>query len=173
MTRHIPDPGKTRTANAPPAKPVKDKKKSRKTKEAKPNTDPIIDIGVTIISGGGDIDPSILTRLSDFINDMCIAGLFSLERGDTAYNLQAQGVVRIQACSAQTVTARLKKHLAEFVDPYLQVRTQTLAGTGIHTFTGMLGYCTKDRTKSWYQTVSQNVTDDEIAQGQVIHSQHG
>ncbi len=99
--------------------------------------------------------------------------MFSLERGDTSFQLHAQGVIRIEETSAGNVTKLMHKFLGWDSEPKLSVRTKTLTGHDMHCFTGMLGYCTKDRNKPWYETVSHNVTDEQIAAGQDLHLQYG
>ena len=48
----------------------------------------------------------------------------------------------------------------------MYVKTKEVkSATGLHTWAGMLGYCTKDSGMPHYQSFRKNVSDDEVEVG--------
>ncbi len=51
---------------------------------------------MTICGESQDIDPSLLDKMEAFLTAVCVAGVFSLERGGTMSHLHLQGIVKMR-----------------------------------------------------------------------------
>lgn len=53
------------------------------------------------------------------------------------------------------------------------IRCRELTGNGVHTFIGMLGYCSKDKDEPWYQCVYKDVSAEDLEQGLQEYLEYG
>jgi hypothetical protein len=54
-----------------------------------------------------------------------------------------------------------------------KIRVTALKDADLHTFEGMLGYCTKDKGMPHYEVIMHNVTDEELRRGAELYIAHG
>ena len=138
------------------------KKVLEKTSRKTPVPPKQLDLSVTIFVGSSDIDLESLKKIEEFIENECISGLCSIERGEALLRLHLQMVYRIMAPTATVVSKRIKIYLGW--DKYRvalvghHILSKTLHNTDLHTFTKMLGYCIKDRGEEHFECVHRNVT---------------
>lgn len=138
----------------------------------------VLELSVTVSIGGSDLPDEgrpLLTKLEKFLTERCLAGMFSLERGGSLLHLHAQGVVRIESTCAATVSKLVKKALGWDVNKPAGalVMCRTLAQRGLHTFTGMLGYCSKDAMEPHFARVLHNVTEADLEDGLDVYIKFG
>lgn len=55
----------------------------------------------------------------------------------------------------------------------VQIMVKKLHEHGLHTYIGMLGYCTKDQRLPHYKVIMHNVTEDELNQGRDEYLKYG
>jgi hypothetical protein len=138
------------------------------------------EVSVTISVRGGDIDaPDALDRMQLFLDYRCIKGLFGQEQGEQEDNTHLQGVIKVVTSSAQALNLEIKHALGwcgkngpkggVVMCQYLRYNNP------MHTFTGMLGYCTKDATShpSSFRVIIKNISDKELKEGDQIYLKHG
>ena len=160
------DAATTKTAKAPPGSA------SRKVPPRR------IDASVTVTVDNQDIDVSLLDKLRLFLLTYCIKGLFSVERGGSKELLHFQGVIRSEMFSCvQMMSKTLRLFVFTKDDGTIQKGGRNLCrelrGKGLHTFLGMIGYCTKDMKKDHFKMVRLDVSDDEIREGSKLHTEMG
>lgn len=134
------------------------------------------ELSVTVSAGSVDLPEGTLERLQQFLVEKCLVGMFSLERGGVCAHLHAQGVVRIMCKNAVSVNSILTKWLGwneSKPSPGAKIMCRALVGKGIHTWHGLLGYCSKDHAEPHYQDVMHNVSADDIAIGVDEYLKHG
>jgi hypothetical protein len=54
-----------------------------------------------------------------------------------------------------------------------KILVRALKDCELHTYEGMLGYCTKDKGMPHYQVIMHNVTEDELKRGAELYVQFG
>ena len=54
-----------------------------------------------------------------------------------------------------------------------KIKVTCLKESELHTFDGMVGYCTKDKHKAHYDEISHNITDDQRRRGDELYIAHG
>ena len=153
-----PKPGKGR-------KPAADQVKKPKEYE----------FSVTISAGSKDIDQSVMPLLDAFLKEKCAAGMFALERGEIAMHLHAQGIIRLTCTGALNANSMIKKAIGWDKDRPTGaiINCKGLHGQKLHTFHGMVGYCMKDSLEPHFQSVSFNITDEDICMGQDVYLRYG
>ena len=113
-----------------------------------------MEFSVTISVGNDDISMEHLAKVEEFLQKECISGLCSIERGGGMLRLHLQMVCRLFTSSATMVSKKLKYYLG-WEDPKKvptghHILTKALQNQGLHTYTGMLGYCIKDKGKDHF-----------------------
>lgn len=141
---------------APPAEKPKRGRPKGSTKKKKDAEEEMQEreVSVTITGGACDIDPSLLDRMEAFLTTLCLAGFFALERGGTVCHLHLQGVLRMRAKTTRGITAAIRQWLGweQHKQPAgSRIMCRGLTYNKLHTFVGMLGYCTKDMHEPHFQ----------------------
>ena len=113
-------------------------------------------------SSSADVDiDDMKRRLNTFLRLRCLAGLFGVERGGHERNTHLQGVIRLVVSSGRRCSNELKKALGWMPkhDPAgSHILTKALTGKALHTWIGMIGYCTKDEGQPHFSYISHNIT---------------
>jgi hypothetical protein len=138
------------------------------------------EFSVTIQRDGQDLDTDRCKPLvGEWAEEYCEAAFFGVERGGTCGNLHLQGVIRLKTTAvAQSVTKSLKKALG-FGQPGSQVcdmgtvMSKKLSQKGMHTFAGLVGYCSKDMRQPWFSSIELNVTQREKELGYSKYVEEG
>ena len=114
--------------------------------------------------------------MQEFLNEKCIAGKFSLEKGGQEAHLHVQGVVRMWAYDGSNANAVCRKFIGwnkNQPSPSAKIMFRTLTYNKLHTFHGMLGYVMKDQFQEHFRTVDLNVSPEDIAFGTEIFLRFG
>ena len=101
-----------------------------------------------------------------FIEKEYISGLCSTERGEALQRLYFQAIFRILSTSKIAMSKLVKVYLGwdKGEGPSnSHVLVKKLNQIALHTYVGMLGYCTKDRGEDHLEVVHNNISDDELA----------
>jgi hypothetical protein len=64
---------------------------------------------VTIVVGGSDVDPNLLSKMEVLIKKECVAGLCAFEKGCTFLHLHMQMVVKLHISNLKILNKVLKK----------------------------------------------------------------
>jgi len=64
---------------------------------------------VTIVEGGSDVEPNLLSKMEVFIKKECVAGLCALERGRTLLHLHMQMLVKLHISKFKMLNKVLKE----------------------------------------------------------------
>lgn len=131
---------------------------------------------MTVTAGSQDLADGVLERLEEFLKEKCTAGMFSHERGGVCAHLHAQGIVRARCKGAKSMNAMLTQWLGwneTKPSPGARIQCKALMNTGIHTWHGMLGYCSKDAGENHFRSVMHNVSEDDLAIGGDEYLKHG
>jgi hypothetical protein len=140
---------------------------AKKPQKTAPAQHRILEVSCTIAVGSVDIDMHLLQTVELFMERECISGLCALERGGVMARLHFQAVFKIMSTIPGEVSKLLKKYLGWDKSPpsSSHVLTKNLTGNGLHTYLGMLGYCTKDRGGNHFVMVRKNVSEYELKDG--------
>lgn len=141
-----------------------------------PITDKEWELSVTVSAGSEDLQEGVLERLHEFLAEKCLAGMFSLEKGGVCQHLHAQGVVRIVCKGAKSINTLLHSWLGwndNKPSPGARIQCKALMNAGIHTWHGMLGYCSKDSNQGHFRSVMHEVSEDDLAIGGDEYLKHG
>lgn len=124
------------------------------------------EFSVTVGLTGGDIPHDVEARLNTFLADHC-------SRGANGGNLHWQGVIETNVPTSQLSLHLLLKLIVwgpGAAPREAHVRVTAITGRSeLHTFTGMLGYCTKDSNEPHFREVRKNVSADLVARGKDIY----
>lgn len=137
----------------------------------------VMEVSVTISAGSRDIDKAVVwPQLHYFVKNRCVAGLISLEKGFQEDHLHCQGVLRLviqDSASVKGACTSINRELKECLGwqkkdtapKGFKIKVTALKDCDLHTFEGMLGYCTKDKGLPHYDVIMENVTEDELKRG--------
>lgn len=130
------------------------------------------ELSITIAMHGRDIDESVIEKFTGFMNERCLAGVFSAERGGKLHYLHIQAVVRVMTKCAGNVTKELNKLFGwRKGDPGCPttgtvIIAKNLTNKGLHTWHGMIGYVTKDEGKAHFRMeITDNITPEDLKEG--------
>ncbi|MCO5570324.1 hypothetical protein L7F22_024043 [Adiantum nelumboides] len=135
----------------------------------------VMEVSVTVSVGGADIDYQLLGEIGEFLKKETIAGICSLERGGSAFNLHFQMVVRLWSSSLVSVNKKIKGYLG-WDKQNAQggiVLCRALKQRNLHTFRGMVGYCYKDHDQPHFRCVTHNITAEDINEGLELYALYG
>lgn len=122
---------------------------------------------MTIQCNGQDIHNEYVEAFSSWCDQYCSRAFAACERGHKESNLHLQGIIRVKTNSVRTVSTQLAAYfksleVPDSVDDLPSVCCKTLTGHKLHTFTGMLGYCQKDRKHSPGISEVPEYSDDDV-----------
>mmetsp|Transcript_5400 Transcript_5400/g.11904 ORF Transcript_5400/g.11904 Transcript_5400/m.11904 type:complete len:409 (+) Transcript_5400:405-1631(+) len=132
-----------------------------------------VDFSVTAVLPGEDLPPAAFNVIGTWMTMYMVAGVVGYERGGQEANGHAQATFRGEDVAPSAVTKALKATLAAHGFSTVLVMTKVLSGRGIHTFVGMIGYCTKDRGHPHFQMIRHNVSDEQLQKGREEHIAKG
>ena len=99
-----------------------------------------------------------------------------MERGSTEGNTHLQGYCELRCSTVRAAVMRLRKDCdlgdSGAKEKY-SVSIRALAGEGLHTQIGMIGYCLKDKMQSWFKTKMAGISDDKIKRGEELYIRLG
>lgn len=136
------------------------------------------ELSVTIGKKSGDVQRGEIDKAVKWLdeNPHVAAYCFGVERGDTVFKKHIQMVIRVKTTSP----AMFKTHLRAAIEWDKgdmkrdgSLCAKTLKYSPVHSWLGMLGYCTKDEGHPEYEMHSKNVLREEIDEGKEIYLQHG
>lgn len=118
----------------------------------------------------------VLERMENFFKFRCIKGIGSTEKGFNEDHLHFQGVACLVATSSRAVAEEIKKALGwtkGHTPAGMNVMCKGLDGKGLHTLSGMIGYCTKDEGSPHFRLISHNISQEEIEDGKMEYIKYG
>ena len=131
---------------------------------------------VTITSANADLNVDLHgPRVNAWCGQECQEYYFGVEREDVLQQKHLQGVIALMTTCALVVTRRLRDATG-FNAPDTEGHTvisRELKGTGLHTFNGMCGYCSKDAGLLHFQSFSKGVTRADFDGGRELYVQYG
>jgi len=127
----------------------------------------LFQFSVTIALQTSDIDVSLyLQRLEEFLRKRCERGMFSTERGGRLQHLHFQGVIEIKLGNGREVRGIINAVLGwgkpETRPTNAHLSVKVLSQNGLHTFSGLVGYCVKDEREDHFQLVSFNISEADF-----------
>jgi hypothetical protein len=107
-----------------------------------------------------------------FIEEDCVAGLCSVDKGDALMHNHFQMVMKGNFSSRILLIRRRKKTkvcLGWDVNPLTchVVSCKKLRDEGLHIFKGMMGYCTEDKWKEQFEFVHHNLFAQNMNDGKL------
>lgn len=130
-----------------------------------------VELSVTIARRGGHVVPGWLASFEAWMQERCVAGIGTLERGGKIHHLHIQGCVQMQWPTAFTkrdetiIANQIKAALGIRRGDGLNCTVQVKMFAPGQRWHAMLGYCTKDHGCAHYKMVRHNVSDDDIERG--------
>lgn len=135
---------------------------------------PINDFSLTVSKTKGDVCPTLIEVIYEFIKTYCLKGGVSTEVGHRAHNLHLQSAFRIKFPRDEASVKKLTKIIKEMIKDHLHCLTGIrvfLKPLGkSQSFTLMMGYIVKDEGQSHFTIRLHNVTNEELQGGRVQHS---
>ena len=105
---------------------------------------------------------------------------FATEKGGTLQHLHLQGVVEAMVIGTDALRRHLKsalgwddRRLPAELKGKTHICIRTLRNTGLHTWHGMLGYCSKDAEEVHFQQFMVGVSEEDLALGKEQYALHG
>lgn len=141
-----------------------------------------VEISVTAIVSGTDMPLEMFNSIEAWMKQHTSQGLFSYERDGVNGNGHAQGIVRTNGILPGKFTSMLKLHLTTWARNNgisadlirgIGVQSKRLSGQGIHTWLGMVGYCTKDIKLPHFVCLIHNISKQELESGRMEHIMRG
>jgi len=134
-------------------------------------------VSITISLQGKDMDlAGVMDRMDSFFKIRCTRGVGSSERGISERYLHFQGVAEGYFKSAKEMNEEIKMALGwtkGHVPHGAHVTCKSLMNKGLHTWHGMIGYCTKDRGQEHYNCISHNISQDDFETGAMEYVKFG
>ncbi len=131
---------------------------------------------------GADIDLAVLPHMDRFLQDRCVSGTVSVERGHSQSNRHLQCIFKVLKSVFKTSRAfgdSIRRWLQDRKGRNIKQGNELVRISGVnedeglHTYVGMRGYVTKDFGEPWFQCALKGVTQAEIDQGREIYVRHG
>lgn len=113
--------------------------------------------------------------LEAWLKANCQKYYFAVERGGVLSQLHWQGVVRLVISCSQVLTKRLKEDVG-FNSPDVvdhKVMSRELTGKGLHTWEGLIGYCSKDLGLMPCKVLQEGISDDDLKVGRELPVHYG
>ena len=107
---------------------------------------------MTVVKSGGDIQPSLLETIGDFIKLKCLRGAVSTEVGSRAHNLHLQGIIELHYPRAPSYVKILCQYIKDLIPNKKGHKVACKPLTFSQNFTTMVGYVFKDQDKPHFQT---------------------
>ncbi|KAL3701792.1 hypothetical protein R1sor_019814 [Riccia sorocarpa] len=122
-----------------------------------------------------DVEADIFDKVALFIEKEASMGLIAFERGDTNLQLHIQGVMSLQASSVRSIKTDLTKAIGWDTNAPVGgvVCIKSVKNQGLHTVTGLIGYCLKDENELHFRLYSKNVTEEQMEEGRKRHMVFG
>ncbi|KAL3700532.1 hypothetical protein R1sor_018554 [Riccia sorocarpa] len=134
-----------------------------------------LEISLTVGQTGRDLEDSVFDKLAIFLEKEASMALIALERGDSQLQLHIQAIVAVKTSSLKA----FKTDVAAALDwderwpPCGTICAKSVKNNGLHTFTGLVGYCLKDEHEIHFRVWSKNVTEIQKEQGRKMHIIYG
>lgn len=105
----------------------------------------------------------------------CLRFYFGVERGGVLSQLHLQGAISLHVTSAGVVTRQLREAIGFNGQDGggHTIMCRELKGTNLHTFVGMVGYCSKDVGLAHFTHFFAGVTQQDIDAGHELYIQFG
>lgn len=145
----------------------------KRARQVAPKSQPQLrEFSITVSRLGENVTEEDVVKFLAYCREKEEAGgsfLFGVEQGDTAFRKHIQAVMRALATSAVAVNREIKRRMGwEGAAHKGHVCVKELKNNKLHTFTGMLGYCTKSMNEEGFVLQkSGDITQGDILQGQV------
>lgn len=131
------------------------------------------EISLTVGRLHADVTPGDIQAVTAFLEEHAVAFALGVEKGGVAFKLHMQIVVKF----VTTSPIMLKKLLVEAVkwhkEDRIKICAKELKGAGVHTWTGMIGYVTKDQGASHFQRALKGVTEEDVEAGRELYAALG
>lgn len=114
--------------------------------------------------GGLDFDIGLLVDLRRIIEEECIFGLRSVERGGALMHTYFQMLWKGNFSSLPVLNQKIKICLGRNECPLTShaLSCKRLRDKGLHTFLGIVGFCLKDNVEEHFEFVHHNVSMDNM-----------
>jgi hypothetical protein len=103
--------------------------------------------------------------LQQFLTTVSKKGFAATERGGVVNCLHYQIVGQFKTKTEQNLKSILEKAMGisglENRPPNVVVCVKQASGKGLHTFTGLLSYCLKDRNEEHFSTLQHNISEED------------
>ncbi|KAL3688861.1 hypothetical protein R1sor_015170 [Riccia sorocarpa] len=128
-------------------------------------------ISLTLGIAGVDVHGEIFDKLQNYLEEKATMAIMAFERGDPHLLLHIQSMFTIRTTS----TRKLKEDIRAAVGwkdtaplgNSLCVRS--LKEKGLHTTTGLIGYCLKDEREPHFRLYTKNITERQMEEGRRVH----
>ncbi|KAL3677395.1 hypothetical protein R1sor_027343 [Riccia sorocarpa] len=152
-----------------PRKTKAEPKKSRRTPLK------LMEVSLTVGQVAADVEADIFDKVALFIEKEASMGLIAFERGDTNLQLHIQGVMSLQASNVRSIKTDLTKAIGWDTNAPVGgvVCIKSVKNQGLHTVTGLIGYCLKDENELHFRLYSKNVTEQQMEDGRKRHMVFG
>ncbi|KAL3675640.1 hypothetical protein R1sor_025588 [Riccia sorocarpa] len=113
-------------------------------------------------------------KLAKFVQDeeSITLGMMAMERGDNNLQLHVQAVMSVKTTSIRTFKQDISRAIGWHEDLLLGgvICVKSLNNRGLHTPTGLTGYCLKDDNEQHFRMYSKNVTEERMEEGKRQHA---
>jgi hypothetical protein len=127
------------------------------------------------ISAHGDVHKEVFCAFREWCKSTCLAAYAGFEKGPVQGHLHVQAVIRILHKDNRSVAAAIRNalQLSRYGVGFYTVRCKPLSQEGIHTFPGMIGYCSKDHGQPHFDEFAFQVTQEELDLAPLEYATYG
>ncbi|KAL2629371.1 hypothetical protein R1flu_014057 [Riccia fluitans] len=145
------------------------------TKKPRRVPEKMLDVSLTIGIPGENVDEKLFDVLVNWLEQRAEIAVLALERGDAFLQLHLQGMLRAKSSSTTILKWEIKEVIGWQWNPPVggSVCLKSLREKGLHTVSGLIGYCLKDEGAAHFRFYSKNITEEQKAEGRRMHSIYG
>ncbi|KAL3695241.1 hypothetical protein R1sor_009317 [Riccia sorocarpa] len=126
-----------------------------------------MDVSITTGQVGSDVAADVFDKTALYIQQEVVMVLIAFERDETNLQLHIQGVMTIIANSIRSINTDLTKAIGWDTHPPEGgvVCIKSVKNQGLHTVTGLIGYCLKVEEEHHFRVYMKNVSEQQMEEG--------
>lgn len=120
-----------------------------------------------------DVTEGDIASVSEWMQENAVSFAMGIERGGVNFKLHMQLIVKVVTTSPTMLKNLIIEAIGWLKVDRIKLCAKELAGEGVHTWTGMIGYVTKDTGEGHSKLFSKGVSDEDIEAGRELYAALG
>ncbi|KAL3677517.1 hypothetical protein R1sor_027465 [Riccia sorocarpa] len=132
-------------------------------------------ISLTLGIAGVDAPGEIFDKLKTYLEEKATMTIMAFERGDAHLLLHIQSMFTIRTTSTRKLKEDIRAAVGWKDTASLgnSLCVRSLKEKGLHTTTGLIGYCLKDEREPHFRLYTKNITEKQMEEGRRVHFIYG